>query len=277
MDTSGNPIIAGYYNDATGKAHGTVYYQGVYQVYDWPQASATMFLGYAGRDTNMTGVAVGAYWDSNGVAHGIECFMIDLGEVSPWFEYDYPNSTQTQIHGVGGAVLVGNYMDTSNHLHGFTNDLHGAGWATFDYPQSIRTSINGISSDASEFVGSFRDTAGVTHGFLDRAGAPSQLDFSDASYTAALAVDGNNVVGMYQHSDGLYHGFLWNSATNVWTPLDYPGASQTYVFGICGNDIVGSYQDTAGVNHGFLYVTPEPTTLLLLAMGGLLIAWRRRA
>ena len=61
---------------------------------------------------------------------------------------------------------------------------------------------------------------------------------------------------------------------NDYTTLDVPGATDTFLIGIDGGNIVGYYEDGSG-SHGFLAVIPEPTTLLLLAVG-MLVAGRRR-
>jgi len=62
---------------------------------------------------------------------------------------------------------------------------------------------------------------------------------------------------------------------NDYTILDVPGAGETYAFGIDGSNIVGYYFDDSG-GHGFLALIPEPTTLSLLMLGGLIFLRRRR-
>jgi len=44
----------------------------------------------------------------------------------------------------------------------------------------------------------------------------------------------------------------------------------TQAYGISGSSIVGSYSDSSGT-HGFVYTIPEPATLLLFALGGLVL------
>jgi hypothetical protein len=72
------------------------------------------------------------------------------------------------------------------------------------------------------------------------------------------------------------NGFLDRDGS--FTTLDVPGSTLTYAFGI--NDagqIVGFYFDASG-GHGILATSvPEPSTLLLLALGTLgCISWAGR-
>jgi hypothetical protein len=103
-----------------------------------------------------------------------------------------------------------------------------------------------------------------------------------AANTQLIGIDGGNIVGSYETNSGdcYYHGFLYNG-TN-WITLDMPGASTTMAFDIDGSTIVGWYTDNSSGNyhpqHGFLYV-PEPSTLTLLALGGLWligVVWQRQ-
>ncbi|MCK4658531.1 MAG: PEP-CTERM sorting domain-containing protein [Phycisphaerae bacterium] len=81
-------------------------------------------------------------------------------------------------------------------------------------------------------------------------------------------------MGQYYDADWGGHGFLYDGSS--WTTLDYPGAIYTHVYGIDGANIVGHYRDASGDYHGFSYTIPEPATLSLLVLGGLLMARRRR-
>jgi uncharacterized membrane protein len=87
---------------------------------------------------------------------------------------------------------------------------------------------------------------------------------------AALGIDGNNIVGDYIDSSGNEHGFLYDGAS--WTTLDYLGATKTVANGISGNGIVGDYTDSSANMHGFLLTVPEPASMALLALGGLLFS-----
>lgn len=83
--------------------------------------------------------------------------------------------------------------------------------------------------------------------------------------TSAYGVDGDNIVGKYNNSDGYLHGFLYSIST--WTSLDYPAAVyRTDANDISGNNIVGRYyikpeDHRAGLAHGFRYDGTTWTTL----------------
>jgi probable HAF family extracellular repeat protein len=67
---------------------------------------------------------------------------------------------------------------------------------------------------------------------------------------------------------GVARGFLLDDG--MYTTLDVPGSTATFAEGINNlGQIVGDYLDGSGNRHGFLATpVPEPSTLLLLAVGG---------
>lgn len=116
-----------------------------------------------------------------------------------------------------------------------------------------------------------------------RAAIITPLDVPGAGTTVAQGVSGDNVVGWYNDSLGVTHGFLFDGA--AYTTLDIPGADHTEAYGVSGSKVVGYYNDGTG-SHGFLYdleadessVVPEPTSLVIWGSLGIvgLIAGRRR-
>jgi hypothetical protein len=73
------------------------------------------------------------------------------------------------------------------------------------------------------------------------------------------------------------HGFLYNGT--AFTTIDHPLGLDTVIFGIDGNTLVGAYSDSSGVFHGFQAVIPEPSSLILLGIGGVALcvfSWRQR-
>lgn len=69
--------------------------------------------------------------------------------------------------------------------------------------------------------------------------------------------------------------FLYNLDNQVLTSLQFPGARDTIAQGIDGDNIVGGYDDAFGKYHGFIAVIPEPATILLLALGGMILRRRK--
>ncbi|OHB45193.1 MAG: hypothetical protein A2Y13_09030 [Planctomycetes bacterium GWC2_45_44] len=174
----------------------------------------------------------------------------------------------TRINGISGSNLVGGY--SANHDYGFLYNNITHIWTTINKPGSTWTSVQGISGN--NLVGSY-GTAEAIHGFLYDGTTWTTIDYTGAACTDVYGIDGSNLVGRYVDASGHgSHGFLYNVTTQVWTTLDAPGAKYTSIFGISGSNLVGTYQeDDSGVDHGFLYTVPEPATLLLLGIGGLVL------
>jgi len=59
------------------------------------------------------------------------------------------------------------------------------------------------------------------------------------------------VVGWYNDSNGVVHGFLYNGS--IYTKLDPQGSISTKPHTISGNIVGGQYEDSTGNYHGFLY------------------------
>ena len=72
--------------------------------------------------------------------------------------------------------------------------------------------------------------------------------------TYAYGIDGSNVVGSYENSNGVF-GFLYNgnTYTTLSDPLATPTNEGTQARGISGNDVVGTYFGSDNRYHGFLY------------------------
>ena len=100
------------------------------------------------------------------------------------------------------------------------------------------------------------------------------LDVPEATHTHALGIDGSNIVGYYFDDINGANGLIYDGAN--YTTLEVPGSIRTYAHGIDGTNIVGWYRDANGDTHGFLATIPEPATLSLLMLGGLMFLPRRR-
>ena len=74
------------------------------------------------------------------------------------------------------------------------------------------------------------------------------------------------------------------AVAGTWTTINFPDAVSTHIAGIDGDTVVGSYTtlhwderygEFLDTDHNYVYTIPEPTTLLLLGMGGLLFRKRK--
>ena len=78
-------------------------------------------------------------------------------------------------------------------------------------PGAVSTEINGVNI-WGDLVGSYRDTAGKNHGFLDQHGHISTFDAPGATQTFAYGInDFATVVGGYIDSSNVERGFTATS------------------------------------------------------------------
>lgn len=151
------------------------------------------------------------------------------------------------------SVIVGQYADTSNTVHGFR--FSGGVVTNIDDPNA--TTGNTLPydiNDNGEIVGSYQDSSKVMHGFVTSDGVNfATIDFPGALGTIVTGVDtAGDIVGQWQDTSMMYHGFLLQNS--VFTSFDFPLATSTTPFGINDyGEIAGFYMDTNNVNHGFIY------------------------
>ncbi len=125
----------------------------------------------------------------------------------------YPNS----MHGGAtpdGNTMVGFYVDMmTSHQHGYI--LQNGVVQTYDVPGSIQTVIWDINPGL-EMVGTYKDSAGKQHGFVQlpdgsaplTLDAPSTSPFNAVSTTLMGINPGGVIVGQYADTTGHTHGFL---------------------------------------------------------------------
>jgi len=260
--------IVGCYSDSLNWFHSFVYDGSTFTELNGPPGTVeSQAFGISG------GKIVGQY--ETPANHG---FVYDG---STYTTVDDPfGAVGTQAQGISGNNVVGYYQDSQYVVHGFL--FNGSTYTTVDHPMARTyapasgTFARGI--DGNKIVGYYDDNSYMTHGFLYDGSTYQTLDATLATTgTFACGIQGNNIVGYYQASFQ-NHGFLYDGST--YTTIDYPSAINTVVFGIDGDTVVGAYSDSADVFHGFMATIPEPSTLALLAAGGVgLLAyfWRRLA
>jgi hypothetical protein len=125
----------------------------------------------------------------------------------------FPNS----MHGGAtpdGRTMVGFYVDmTTNQTHGYL--LENGAFQQFDFPDSIQTIVWDINP-GQEIVGTYKDSAGKQHGFLQlpHGSAPINVDFPGAAATIAFGINPDGaIVGQYT-AGGHTHGFVAVPTTN---------------------------------------------------------------
>jgi hypothetical protein len=199
---TGNGNTAGFWVDAKGGNHGFIDWNGVFATVDDPLAAGkvktTQILGL-----NDKGVAVGFYNDAQGNAHA--------------FKYNQATHTFTTLVPPGSDSATATGINASDEITGFLTRgkttasflvSHGR-YVEFDVPGSTNTQAFGVNNH-DEVVGSYVDSAGMTHGFT--ATDPT-------THAAFNRIDdphgiGNTIInGVNDH--GQIVGFYTNAAKNT--------------------------------------------------------------
>src|SRR2546430_14067103 len=142
-------------------------------------------------------------------------------------------TTRTSARDINNAgQIVGEYIDSSNHLHGFL--LSGGTYTILDDPLAAPgagTSAYGINA-SGQIVGKYTDASNHVHGYLLSAGTYTTLDYSMTS-TTTVAWDINTfgqIVGNYV-SGGQIHRLLRTKGIYT-TPHHPPAHPNTLPHGI---------------------------------------------
>ncbi|HVG89895.1 MAG TPA: NosD domain-containing protein [Alphaproteobacteria bacterium] len=138
---------------------------------------------------------------------------------------DLPGAQATLPEAINARGQIAGVMEDLNGVfHGYRVDKDGSNLMLIDFPGSLTSStgVTGINS-RGDIVGSYTDTAFVSHGFLLRDGSFSTIDFPNAIFNSASGInDRGDIVGIYDSADGGVHGYLFDG--NQFTTIDDPNA-----------------------------------------------------
>ncbi len=250
-----NKIVGDY---ALNGWHGFVYDGSTWTTLDFPGADWTSALGV--WQNKIVGYYTRPDW------YTYEAGFLYDGKT--WQTLAYPGAVQTRAQGVYGDCIVGYYEDSNSRCHGFLYD--GTQYESLDYPGLYHgwTLANGIWDGT--IVGQYFTIPGPGRGFAYDGGTwrtvhPTGTD----SYLTGIFE--SSMIGAAQpERNASPRGFLVTDSG--WTWLDYPGAVTTKPYGIYGDRIVGTYRETTpGNDYSFVLTIPEPCSLALLALAGVLL------
>jgi hypothetical protein len=204
---------------------------------DFSNAGITFAYGI-----NDAGVATGHFTTVTGMTLTVSGFVTADGGVT-FTQLDVPGAHgETQAFGIGpDGTVVGNYRDAAFNFRGFLATPNPDGsysYATLDVPGALDTTIRGMNGPG-QLVGSYTTAGFDTRGFI---ATPDGSGYSFVDLVHPDAVHGTFALGV-------------NDAGTV----------------------VGYYFDAGFMAHGFIATAvPEPSSLALLAAGGVALAGAAR-
>ena len=270
-------VVAGYYWDVNGTAHGFLREaDGTFTTFDPPNSTATVV-----RALNWEGGVVGFYADQNGL---YQAFVRNPdGTFVTWAGRTACTTNPSQgcfgtaasnINGFG--AIVGGFSDNQgNFVHrSFLRDMNGAlkvinvpGAGTGSHQG---TGCSGCALGFNQFgvmAGTYTDANNVRHGFVrDRDGRFTTYDVpttgsngsaqgTGCEYDCSTSLnDFGSITGTYVDANDVYHGYFRSPAGKIVT-LDPRGSTFTQPAAINDSGVItGTYLDTNNVYHGFVTV-----------------------
>jgi probable HAF family extracellular repeat protein len=295
INNVGNTI--GYYLDADNTSHNFWYEGNAFRTLAVPDAISTSLVAM-----NNTGMLVGNYTDSNNKSHP---FVYNNGnfttldaplDIPPY----YPPATKpksdvvTDINDTGSVIGYATtpYSGQKGFLYKDGNYTKIDVKEATNYYPNYGTQPRIIKNNGM-VLGSYQRGYAFSFGFLYTDGQYTTLKhpFAGQNYES---VDGTWVNGMNEdgtvigrYAKTVYYPDYQFTEDNFvykdgkYTSLQAPGATKTSLNGISDNGtIFGRYTDSNNTSHNFLAKPtnniPEPTTLTLVALGGLGLLVRRK-
>ena len=216
--------VAGGYIDAQG-AHGYLRSpNGTFTTFD-PTGNPSQLTIVIPSQINASGAVAGTCIDTSSVYHGFlrdssgTITVLDAPRAgtasSEGTEILDLNSSGVAVGGINIGVVNG--VDTT---HGFMLAADGT-YTFFDPPQAVSSFAYGIN-DNGIIVGEYRDANLVRHGYTREVdGTFTIFDDPNAAQVPTTSVNigtnprrmnaGGAVVGFYSDSNGVRHGFIWQT------------------------------------------------------------------
>lgn len=170
---------------------------------------------------------------------------------------DYPGATDTHLEGVNNrGVAIGEYDngDTSTE-YAVTYSFQSGTWTMLpniaNYPNNEGFGINDFGVAVGEAYGVSANEAWIwdpssqSYSFFAVPGSAQNTTYP------GLLNDKEQVVGQYQDTSGVWHGFLKEGET--YTTIDPPDSTYTYALGINNSGIIAGYfGNLFGGSEGFV-------------------------
>jgi hypothetical protein len=202
---------------ATTQVHGYMLSGGSVTTIDFPAASQT-----AAQGINSYGDVVGFFLTSNastGDGNATHGFLLHAGSFT---SIDFPGANFTEAWRItDDGEILGRYRagDGKFHIYLFANGsftpVPGVSDSVETAPLPGITHIGGFNAHgdiASNYCSATPcklGSIGNFHGFVRNQGVVTTIDFPGAALTAAFGLNSSNdVVGLYQHPNGAFHGYL---------------------------------------------------------------------
>lgn len=204
---------------------------------------------------NDSGTITGFWLDSSGQEHG----FVGPDDGSNYTSFDDPTDPDTQARGIGkdgtvtGAtnVLCGNpncYVPFERKPSGTLTDITMNG-TTMNY---LAQGIN----KKDVFTGSYENSSSQIFGYTGKNAQFSKniklRGISNIAVAGRGMDDAGDIVGWYEDSSGIQHGFYMAKGKKAVTIDDPNGVTNPE--GINNNgEISGLYMDSSNARHGFIY------------------------
>jgi probable HAF family extracellular repeat protein len=252
--------IVGSYKGG-GVEHGFVYENGFYTTVDDPLGSQTTIAGI-----NDAGQIIGEYVDASGNGHS---FLYSDGTFTTLDD----GTTANDINDSG--QIAGGYRNGNGYYSFLATSPAGTSapptltYKILNDPSADATNPNGYGTaavginDVGQVIGTYTDTAGLSHGFLYSNGIYTSIDDPLAvGGTMATAINASGeIAGGYYDSGDVRRSFLYSNGT--FTDINDPsGTKGTIVVDLNGaSQAVGYYIDSGGISHGLLFSGGSYTTI----------------
>jgi uncharacterized membrane protein len=190
---------------------------------------------------NDQGLIAGQYTDADGVTHG---FALEDGKYTV---IDVPGAPCTLSSGpdMEGRIALG-YCDSSDNIH---PAVYFKGQFTYlpDAPGQSSTSPSAINARGEIAGTTWNGDFTIVHSYLWDGKSYEIFDdpATDIPFTLALGMNNQGqVVGQYNTSNGVIHGFLMYRGK--YAEIAFPGAPNTAAIGINDSDVIVGLHGPAG-------------------------------
>ena len=222
---------------------------------NFPNSTQTQVVGI-----NNSGNTAGFYIDQAGVTHG----FLDIRGTPQTIDYPKSATAKTPFNQLLGLNVyndaVGYFADAANEATSEHAYVYEDGQFLPIYRELVPLGAAGSQATSISNKGTvsgfyFTNQGTESHGFLERQGTITKLDYPGSKFTQALGVNvQEEVVGFYIDSAGNTHGFVYRQGQ--FQKVDEPQAVEpggTVINGVNDQgEIVGFYVDAAGNTDGFV-------------------------